>query len=241
MMPWLRLWNEMPTDPKWRAIGLKSKQPVSAIIAVFIMMLTNASANSKNRGSLDNWSDEDAAAALELDEEAVKEIHVAMKGKVLDGDRLTGWEKRQVLREDDSTPRVRRHRAQKGNALQRCVTHSNAPDTDADSETDAESENESASKEEFIVAGDWKVPPIEELPAHVRERAWQWPHGQYDREAVTFAVGQQAARKTEEQWCEDWNDHIVTRHRRVMKAASATGRPATGENPPWQQRVDERN
>lgn len=225
-MPWLRLWNEMPTDPKWRAIGLKSNQQVSPIIAVFVMMLTNASANSQNRGSLDNWSDEDAAAALELEEEAVKAIREAMQGKVLDGDRLTGWKKRQPLREDNSTPRSRKYRERQANARQRIATQRNAPDSDAESETDTESEYESATKEEFILAIDWKPPLIEELPPQFRQLARQWPPGRYDEEAYEFAI-LGGARKTVAGWCQSWCEYIPVRHRRVMQMT----RLSTGDRP----------
>lgn len=96
MTDWVRLWHDMPTDPKWRVISRKSGQRVGDVIAVFTLIMTNASNNADERGTLRNWDDEDAAAALDLDTEAVSAILAAMQGKVLDGARLTGWEKRQV-------------------------------------------------------------------------------------------------------------------------------------------------
>lgn len=96
MTDWVRLWHDMPTDPKWRVIARKSGQPLACVIAVFTMMLTNASGNSDARGVLLGWDHEDAGAALDMDAEDVAAIHAAMQGKVLDGDRLTGWERRQV-------------------------------------------------------------------------------------------------------------------------------------------------
>lgn len=107
---WLRLWHDMPTDPKFRVIARKSDRPLSEVVSVFVLMLTNASANDVERGALLNWSDEDAAAALDLDPAHVTAIHDAMQGKTLDGDKLTGWAKRQPKREDNSAERVRAFR-----------------------------------------------------------------------------------------------------------------------------------
>lgn len=109
MASWLRLWHDMPTDPKWRVIAKRSGQSIGNVIAVFNMMLVCASV-SDERGTLQNWSDEDVAAALDIDESDIKSIRDAMQGKVLDGFSLSGWQKRQPDREDYSTPRVKRFR-----------------------------------------------------------------------------------------------------------------------------------
>lgn len=138
-MTWLRLWHEMPTDPKWRTIARRSGQPISTVLSVYTFLLVNASANEDERGVLKNWSDEDVASSLDISEEDVSCIRREMQGRVLDGDRLTGWDKRQPKREDDSSERVRRYREQKraGNdekrtsdGVKRSVTHGNAPDTE---------------------------------------------------------------------------------------------------------------
>ncbi len=109
-MDWLRLWHEMPIDPKWRVVSRRSGRPASEIIAVYTMMLVNAS-QSEERGTLENWDDEDVAAALDMETEHVLAIREAMQGKVLDGQHLAGWEKRQPSREDEGRyERVKRHR-----------------------------------------------------------------------------------------------------------------------------------
>lgn len=146
MTDWVRLWHDMPTDPKWRVIARKSGQPLPCVIAVFTMMMCNASGNAEKRGTLLAWDDEDAAAALDIDATAVSAIRDAMQGKVLDGDYLTGWERRQPRREDNSVGRVRAYRERKrtdGNAeergvtqVKRNVTQRNAPETDADADTE---------------------------------------------------------------------------------------------------------
>ena len=44
---------------------------------------------------------EDLASALDVTEEVIDSILQTMQGRVLDGDLITGWEKRQVLKEDN--------------------------------------------------------------------------------------------------------------------------------------------
>lgn len=106
-MNWVRLWHDMPTDPKWRVIAKRSGRPLTEVLAVFTLMLTNAGANATERGTLDNWSDEDVAAALDMEAEHVTAIRGAMQGKTLDGEKLTGWKKRQPNREDGSAERAK--------------------------------------------------------------------------------------------------------------------------------------
>lgn len=130
MTDWLRLWHDMPTDPKWRVIARKSGQPLACVIAVFNLVLVNASTNAANRGTLAGWDDEDAAAALDMDPEAVAAIMAAMQGKVIDGARLTGWERRQPKREDGTAAERKQawkdRQAEAKNAAERGGTHGNA-------------------------------------------------------------------------------------------------------------------
>jgi hypothetical protein len=125
MSRWVRLWTDMPTDPKWRVIAKRAGRPISETLAVFMFMMANAGernetqCNAAERGVLDNWSDEDVAAALDLETGHVTAIREAMQGKTLEGNKLTGWEKRQPKREDSSTERVRAFR-------KRSETHGNA-------------------------------------------------------------------------------------------------------------------
>lgn len=160
---WLRLWHDMPNDPKWRTIARKSKQGIGDVIAVYLHVLVNASSASETtgnagvtqgsateRGRIKNLCADDIASSLDLDIEQVEQILAAMQGKVLDGDFVTGWAKRQPKREDDSAARVKAFREKKraekaaaegkesskettGNAG---VTQGNAPDKDPDTDTD---------------------------------------------------------------------------------------------------------
>lgn len=115
-MDWCRLWHELPTDPKWRVIAKKTGEPVASIIAVYVYLLVNASCNAMKRGETHGIVSEDIAAALDIAETAVRQILEAMQGKVLAGEKLTGWEKRQPKRERNeqlSTPRVNEFRKRK--------------------------------------------------------------------------------------------------------------------------------
>lgn len=152
---WLRLWHEMPTDPKFRTVARHSKQPVNLVLAVYLHMLVNAS-QADPRGHLFRWCDEDVASALDVDEAQVSAVRQAMQGRVLDGDTLMGWERRQPDREESgarggktSTERSRERRerlkrereedeASRRNGMQRDATEGNAPDKDKDEDTDKE-------------------------------------------------------------------------------------------------------
>ena len=95
---WLRLWHDMPNDPKWRTVARVSKQPVSLVLSVFLHLMVDASRNV-TRGHA-NVTHEDLASALDCDEQQISAILEAMQGRVLDGMNLLGWEKRQPKRED---------------------------------------------------------------------------------------------------------------------------------------------
>lgn len=101
---WLRLWHDMPNDPKWRSIAKASGQHITAVISVYVHMLVCAS-NATERGRTQGWSDEDVANALELETHQVTAICDAMQGRVLDGDTLKGWKRRQPIKEDGSSER----------------------------------------------------------------------------------------------------------------------------------------
>lgn len=144
MTDWVRLWHDMPTDPKWRVIARASRQPITAVISVFTMLLVRASMSSP-RGIVSGFSAEDTAAALDMDEEAVTSILQAMQSRVLDGDRLSGWERRQPKSEDPTA--AERKRAQRERETGPTVTdervtqrHGASRDVTLDTETEADTE-----------------------------------------------------------------------------------------------------
>lgn len=95
---WLRLWHDMPNDPKWRTIARLSGQSIALTQAVYLQLLVSAS-EAKERGEYTILI-EDIASALDEQEEAVSAIICAMQSRVLEGARLTGWDHRQPVRED---------------------------------------------------------------------------------------------------------------------------------------------
>jgi hypothetical protein len=63
---WLRLWHDMPNDPKWRTISRISGQPIALVISLYVHLLVDASRNV-TRGHVDVTT-EDLASALDVTE-----------------------------------------------------------------------------------------------------------------------------------------------------------------------------
>ena len=135
-MNWLRWYTGSATDPKFAAVARRAGQNVAAVLAVWAMLLERA-CEADTRGDVDGFDCEGADVVLGLDDGAACAIVEAMKGKgLIEQGRLANWDKRQPKREDDSTARVREHRARKRaeeaesvtqcNALSRDVTQCNA-------------------------------------------------------------------------------------------------------------------
>ncbi len=145
MTSWIRLWLDMPTDPKWRVIARKSGQALPCVIALYTYMLTIAG-GADRPGSISGMSIEDAAAALDMDEDAVSSILDAMETRVTEAGQLSGWEKRQPKREDDGASERKRLQRQRdkekkdgrdnreGHGVSRTVTQRHAPEAEAEAE-----------------------------------------------------------------------------------------------------------
>jgi hypothetical protein len=136
--PWCRLWADMPNDPKWRTIARISKQSIGDVIAVYVHMMTCAT-NATERGRTQSFVCEDVAAALDLLESDIAAIQDAMQGRVLDGNYLAGWEKRQPMKEDGAAERAKAWRLAQKEAPERNRTQTNAqerPDTDTDTDSE---------------------------------------------------------------------------------------------------------
>lgn len=126
--PWFRLWGDMVNDPKWRTIARRSGQKISDVIAVYLHMLTCAS-NASERGCTEGWNSEDVASALDIEIEQVEAIRESMQGRVLDGDCLTGWERRQPAREDEgAAARAKAWREKQKAPKEQQQTPPNAPE-----------------------------------------------------------------------------------------------------------------
>lgn len=207
---WLRLWHDMPNDPKWRTIARVSGQPIVAVISVYIHLLVIAS-NATERGRTHDANAEDIASALDLDAEQVLKIISAMQGRVLDGDLITGWSKRQVAREDGSAERARAWREARANANQTEVkqgrTQANAselketPDTDTD--TDTEKKKAYAQLSGF--AEFWSAYPRKKNKGDA-EKAWR--SLKPDGEMVALILAAVALGKSGNEWQKDGGQFI---------------------------------
>lgn len=135
---WLRLWHDMPNDPKWRTIARASGQPITTVISVYVHLLVEASVNATERGRTQPNA-EDLASALDVETESITAVLSAMEGRVIDAGRLTGWSHRQPEKEDGSADRARVWREKqkelktKVNATERDRTTANT-DKDKDKE-----------------------------------------------------------------------------------------------------------
>lgn len=157
MSGWVRLWHDMPTDPKWRVIARKSGQRVGDVIAVFSFLMVSASANADERGRTQGVVCEDIGAALDLSEDDVNAIIKAMTGKVMDAEGyLTGWEKRQPKREDSSAERAKRWRDERKRTQ---ANASERAEIDSDAEIDRKKEKVSPSpKKGTRLPVEWSLP-----------------------------------------------------------------------------------
>lgn len=140
---WLRLWHDMPNDPKWRTIARASGQSIALVQAVYLHLLVDASRNV-TRGHV-SVTPEDLASALDVTESDVEAVLQAMQGRVLDGDHVSGWDARQPKREDAGSPetgaksaaqrkREQRAREKETGQEQQCHEQSRTVTTDKDTE-----------------------------------------------------------------------------------------------------------
>ncbi|WP_286920081.1 MULTISPECIES: DnaT-like ssDNA-binding domain-containing protein [Pseudomonas] len=180
-MDWLRLWHDMPNDPKWRTIARLSSQPIALVQAMYLHLLVDASRNV-TRGHV-TVTKEDIASALDVTEEQIESIFSAMQGRVLDGDCVTGWAKRQPKREDAGSAetgaksaaqrkREQRERQKAEQEKQGChdesrtvTTSHDRLDTDTDKETPPPArEDVFDSRTRFAMTSDWQ-PDTKTFPA----------------------------------------------------------------------------
>lgn len=171
-MDWFRWHHGTVTDPKWRVIARRAGVTVRDTLAVWAAVLECAS-QSPDRGTLDGWDHEDIGAALDMDAEQVEAIYAAMQGKVLDGDRVSAWEKRQPLREDSTAAerkrlqreRERQEREQaERDALSRDVTMRHAPEKIREEEI-----REGSKSSEANASAGKPAPPVREVASSEAE------------------------------------------------------------------------
>lgn len=171
---WFRWYHGTVNDPKWRVVARRSGQPLATVLAVWAAIVEHASENNP-RGTIDGMDNEVVAAALDIEPDQVQAIREAMQGLTLDGNLLTGWERRQPKREDNSAERVRRYRDRKraeqrsdtqGNAE---VTQCNADETHGNDEKRLEKSREEkrdVTPSSLRSEGGAEAPLAERLPEH---------------------------------------------------------------------------
>lgn len=167
---WLRLWHEMPNDPKWRTIARTSGEPIGLVISVYVHLLVDASRNV-TRGHA-TVTQEDLASALDVTDSAITSVLSAMQGRVLDGMRLLGWETRQPKREDagdgESGPKTAAQRKAEQRERERAAINKSdvtqCHDESRNVTTDKDKEEDKENKEKPMSSGDDARPcPAEAL------------------------------------------------------------------------------
>jgi hypothetical protein len=150
---WLRLWHDMPTDPKWRTVAKVSGQRIGDVMAVYLHLLVCAS-NATERGRTHSFNCEDVASALDIETEQVALIVDAMQGRVLDGDMVAGWEKRQSAREDGSAERAKAWREAQKASKNADRTQANAAERNQTPDKDKSREEEKEEPNGSVARGD---------------------------------------------------------------------------------------
>lgn len=194
---WLRLWHDMPTDPKWRTISRASGQTIGNVMAVYCHILVCAS-NADERGRTQSFNCEDVASALDIQTADVAAIVDAMQGRVLDGDRVAGWEKRQVAREDGAAERAKAWREAQKQAKQTLPNDSerNRTQTERNQTPDKDTD-----KEEIKIkkkTEDKAQAPVFVLPDWVNRQHWDVWHSTAKRKRATVEQKQMAVDKLDE-------------------------------------------
>lgn len=179
---WLRLWHDMPNDPKWRTIARASKQPLALVQAVYLHLLVDASRNV-TRG-VTSVTTEDLASALDAEEEQIEAILAAMQGRVLNGSVLSGWSHRQPAREDlgdqqtgakSAAQRKREQREREKNQADETDCHDASRNVTTDKDTDTDTEEAItpiAPKGDSAQRKTSKFDPLTARPANVSAEAW---------------------------------------------------------------------
>ena len=241
---WFRWHHGCVTDPKFRVIASRCVTGVTVghVIAVWAAMMENASQASP-RGSLSGWDDEDVAAGLGFEVVQVSSIREAMQGKVLDGDSLNAWEKRQPKREDSSAERTRKWRESKASGVpekERIVTRGDEGGRSETPETETETEEKRERKAIPRVAARfdefWQAYPEKKGRADA-ERSWR-RHG-LDALADTIIADVAARKVGDRQWLEGYVPHGSTYvNKRGWEDAITPPRPGKSPEPAPRVRPD---
>lgn len=116
MTPWFRVWNGISTDDKLMLVAKTTKSRLADVLAIWVYLLDQAS-QSDERGTIQIIDADDIGTLLDIAPDTVKSILTSMRTrKIIAGNSVSNWKKRQPMREDDSRERVRKLRGEKANA-----------------------------------------------------------------------------------------------------------------------------
>jgi hypothetical protein len=165
-MDWFRWHHGTVNDPKFRVVSRMASVTVRDVLCVWIAMLECAS-QATVRGLLEGWDHESVGAGLDLEAAHVQAIHDAMQGRMLDGNSIRNWEKRQPKREDTTAAKRQRDKRERerGN---KPVTQSHGTSRTVTTDKIREDKNPVAKATGSRLPADWK--PAEALI--------EWVHGE---------------------------------------------------------------
>ena len=242
MADWLRLWHGTVSDNKFLWVERKSGARFGDVMTVWLALLEEAS-QADDRGDVSGFDAESFDFRLGDEEGLTLRILQAMAAKGLIGEdmRLSGWDRRQPIREDSgnpetgalsSTERSRLHRqrrkAQSEAETQRDATQCNDAQRDATHATARVDESRgeeipptppTARDGEFGMDIDWQ--PSEHFPTLARQAGV--PADQITPEALaefrSYWIGQGKAH-TQHQW-----DHKLLTNLKAQRARSQSPPP----------------
>lgn len=218
---WLRLWHDMPTDPKWRTIARVSGQTIALVQAVYLHLLVDASRNV-TRGHA-TVTAEDLASALDVTDDQIESVIAAMQGRVIDGQAITGWDRRQPKREDSGSPetgaksaaqRKREQRQREREDEARVASHDESRDVTQCHAREDKDKEESKEQEHTPIppkgaaagfAEFWSAYPLKKAKA-TAEKAWQKLKPSADLQAAILSAI--AAHKLSADWQRDGGQYI---------------------------------
>ena len=191
--PWLRLYREVVTDPK-----LCRLSGAARFVWIVLMCLANDNGRVEiadgvpyDRGDIANL----AGVGNDTVDDAfawfikTKMISTDATGNIT----LNNWNKRQ-FKSDDSTERVRKHRAK-----QACNADVTPPDTDTDTDTDTEAEKKKTPKQRFT------PPTVDQVRTHCTAKGYTFDPESFV--AYYTANGWKVGRSSMKSWeaaCVTW-------------------------------------
>ena len=235
MADWLRLWHGTVSDNKFLWVERKSGARFGDVMTVWLALLEEAS-QADDRGDVSGFDAESFDFRLGDEEGLTLRILQAMAAKGLIGEdmRLSGWDRRQPIREDSgnpetgalsSTERSRLHRqrrkAQSEAETQRDATQRNDAQRDATHATARVDESRgeeipptppTAREGEFQMDLSWE--PSDHFPTLARQAGAPAPTAEAVAEFRSYWIGQGAA-MSQHQW-----DHKLLTNLKAQQARS---------------------